>query len=823
MARNPKSEIQNRKGEMDTLIKDLRFAARMLAKKPAFTLIVVLALGIGIGANTAIFSVVNAILLRPLPYENPERIMMVWMDNRKMGANQDYHSYLNFVDYKEQNQVFEQVAIFQDRTFNITGAGEPERVAGAWSTAELFSVLGVEPEMGHIYENESPRVALISHGLWQRRFGSDPNILGQEITLNTIPRTIIGVMPAGFDFPQKEADIWVPLEVFANHKKQRDSFWLTMIGRLKPAVTPSQAQAEMSTIASRLEQQYPDVMIGYGVNVVPLHEQVTGSVRPALLVLLGAVAFVLLIACANVANLLLARAATREKEIAIRTAVGASRARLIRQLLTETALLALAGGAVGLLFAMWGLDILIALSPAEIPRLNQVGIDGRVLSFTLLISLTTGLIFGLVPALQASKPDLNETLKEGGRASTGGNRSSRMRSLLVVSEIALSLVLLIGAGLMIKSFIHLQQFNLGFNPKNLLTIRVGLPWPKYGEGDRAAVFYRQLIERVENLQGVQSAGVINGVFLGNAPDSLNFQIEGRAESNAGENIEASIDSISPDYFKTMAIPLLKGREFTERDTQEAPGVIIVNDSFARRFFPDEDPIGKRLKYDAGDGLIWRTKVDKPWLTIVGVVADARRTGFDAEVRPEVYAPHTQRVGTFMTLVARTSGDPLSLVTAVRSQVWAVDPDQSVYDIKSMEQLLGDMISERRFSLLLLGTFAGLALLLAAVGVYGVMSYSVTQRTHEIGVRMALGARHGDVLRLVVGQCLTLVLTGVATGLAAAFVLTRLMSSLLYEVSATDPMTFAVIALLLSGVALGACFVPARRAARVDPMVALRYE
>ncbi|MFP5264638.1 MAG: ABC transporter permease [Blastocatellia bacterium] len=800
---------------METLIQDLRYAARMLAKKPAFTAIVVLALAIGIGANTAIFSVVNAILLRPLPYKNPGRIMMVWAEDRDTGAKQESHSYLNFADYEEQNQTFEQMAAYQDRTFNITGAGEPERVAGAWSTAELFSVLGVEPEVGHVYANEYSRVALISHGLWLRRFGSDPNVIGQEITLNTVPRTIIGVMPAGFNFPRKDADIWVPLEVYENQKKQRGNPWLNVIGRLKPGVTPEQAQAEMSAIAARLEQQYPDALSGYGVNVVPLHEQVTGSVRPALLVLLGAVAFVLLIACANAANLLLARAATREKEIAVRTALGASRARLVRQMLTESALLAFAGGAVGLLLAVWGLDILIALSPADIPRLNQVGIDGRVLAFTLGASLITGLIFGLAPALQASKPDLNETLKEGGRAATGSNRGSRMRGLLVIAEVALSLVLLIGAGLMIKSFVRLQQFNLGFNPRNLLTMRVGLPWPKYGEVDKAAGFYRRLLERVESLPGVQSAGVINDIFLGKIPESEKFRVEGRPQSTPGDSVEASVDRISPAYFRTLGVPLLKGREFTAHDTREAPGVVIVNDSFARRYFPDEDALGKRLEYDRGG--------DPLRVTIVGVVADSRRTGFDSDVRPEAYLPHTQSVATFMALVVRTDGDPLSLAAAVRSQVWAIDPDQSVYDIGTVEQLLAGMISERRFSLLLLGIFAGLALLLAAVGVYGVTSYSVSQRTHEIGVRMALGAGRVDVLKLVVGQGMALVLCGVAAGLVAAFMLTRLMSGLLYEVSATDPATFALIALVLTGVALGACFVPARRATRVDPMVALRYE
>ncbi|MEK6301905.1 MAG: ABC transporter permease [Acidobacteriota bacterium] len=804
---------------MNELLQDLRYAVRMLLSKPSFTVIAVLALAIGIGANTAIFSVVNAILLRPLPYKNAERISMIWMDNPKLGVDQDWHSYPNYMDFKQQNQSYEDIAAFNDRSFNLTGVGEPVRVVGVHASASLFSVLGVEPALGRAFteDEEEPGkdlVVVLSNALWQRRFGGDPGIVGQPINMNGVDRNVVGVMPASFAFPEKRTEVWIPLALTPQRKQARNAISYKAVGRLKPGVTIQQARADMGVIAKQLDDQYSQS--GYGINLVPLNDQETSKVRPALLVLLGAVAFVLLIASANVANLLLARAAMREKEIAIRLALGAGRSRIVRQLLTESALLALVGGGAGLLLAVVGLRALVALSPADIPRLDQTSIDGKVLAFTLAVSLLTGFIFGLVPALQASKPDLNDSLKDGGRGSTGGIRGGRIRSLLVVAEVALSLVLLVGAGLLIRSFMRLQQFDLGFNPDSLLTMRVQLPGTKYRDGKQVANFYQQLLQRLEAVQGVRSVGAISSMFLTDTPNSTNFSIEGRPVPVGAEAIEVPLDSVSPSYFRVMGIPLLSGREFDDRDVDGATLVVIINQTFANRFFQGEDPIGKRFVYG-------QPAPDNPWITIVGVVGDMRRTGFDRPVRPETFLPEAQATDNALMIVARTEGDPASFAGALRSEVWAIDKDQSVFNIKTMQETLAEMMSQRRFNMLLLGLFAAVALTLAAVGIYGVISYSVTQRTHEIGIRMALGAGSSDVLKLVVGQGMALVMIGVATGLIAALLLTRLMSALLYGVSATDPLTFAALSLTLTGVALVACFVPARRAMKVDPMIALRYE
>ncbi len=805
---------------MEKLIQDLNYAVRMLGKKPSFTAIVLLALAMGIGANTAIFSVVNAILLRPLPYKNFDRIYMIWMDNPKLGVAEDWHSYPNYVDFKEQNQVFEDMAAFNDRSFNLTGTGDPVRVMGAWSTASLFPVLGAEAALGRTFtqEEEEPGkdlVVVLSNGLWKRRFGGDTGIVGQSISLNGINRMVLGVMPASFGFPEKKTEFWIPIPVSPQRRHERYAIGYKAVGRLKPGVTMEQAQADMGAIAKRIDDQY--FQSGYGINLVRLRDQDTRKVKPALLVLLGAVAFVLLIACTNVANLLLARAAMREKEISIRLALGAGRSRIIRQLLTESALLALFGGAVGLLLAIWGLDALVALSPADIPRLDQIGIDGKVLGFTFAVSLLTGFIFGLVPALQASNPDLNDSLKEGGRGSTGGIRGARVRNLLVVSEIALSLVLLIGAGLLIRSFMRLQEFNLGFNADKLITMRIQLPRSKYREEKQIASFYTQLLERMESVPGVQSVGAIADMFLTDTASSTNFAIEGRPAPVGAEQIEVPFDAVSPSYFRVMGIPLLSGREFDERDIAGATPVVIINQTFALRFFPGEDPIGKRFAYGGLAG------PNNPWITIVGIVGDMRRTGFDRPVRPETFLPEAQAGDNALTIVARTATDPASLAGNLRNEVWAIDKDQSVYDVKTMQQTLSEMMSQRRFNMLLLGIFAAVALTLAAVGIYGVISYSVTQRTHEIGIRIALGAERSHVLSLIVGQAMLHAGAGIAIGVIASAALTRLMSSLLFAVSATDPITFVAISVLLAGVALLACWIPARRASRVDPMVALRNE
>lgn len=806
---------------MENLVQDLRYGVRMLLQKPAFTFVVVLALAVGIGANSAIFSVVNAVLLRPLPYADPERLVMIWMDNSRINIAEDWHSFPNYTDYRDHNEVLESIAAFNNRAFNITGSGEPERVQGAWMTGSLLPLLGVSPALGRNFssEEEQPgkdQVVIIGHGLWKRRFGGDPNILEQTIMLNGNPRTVIGVMPQGFAFPGKDSEMWVPIALTQQQMAARNSIAYQVIGRIKPGVTFGQAKANLETVNRWILNQNPN-QEGYGVNPVLYHDQVVGSVRPALLALLGAVAFVLLIACANVANLLLSRAAARSREIAIRTALGAGRARIIRQLLTESLLLALIGGGIGLLIAFWGLNLLLAISPPDLPRLDQITIDRRVLGFTLGVSLLTGLIFGLVPALQASRPDLTESLKEGGRGSSGGLQGKRIRSGLVVFEVATALVLLICAGLMIKSFLNLQDVKLGFNPDRLLTVRLQLSGSKYREDVSATNFYQQLLERVEALPGVESASAISTLFLSKTPNSTNFTIEGRAPFAPNEQVEVPVDIVTPGFFKSAGIPLVGGREFTSQDGSDTPNVVIINETMAKRFWQGEDPIGRRFMYGIpGNG-------DPQWMTIVGVVGDVRRTGFDAEVRPETFLPHGQAPARGMMLMVRSTSDPASLTGAVREAVRSIDGDLPVFSVKPMDALLGDMMAQRRLNMLLFAILAGVALVLAAVGIYGVIAYSVTQRTHEIGIRMALGARRRDIVKMVVKQGVALAAGGVGMGILASVLLTRLMAALLYGVSATDLVTFVAISVLLTLVAVVASFIPARRATRVDPMIALRYE
>jgi predicted permease len=812
---------------METLWRDIRYGARMLAKRPGFTVVTVLALALGIGANSAIFSVVNTVLLRPLPYEDPERLVMVWERRPRQNRDAGAVAPADFLDWQSQNQVFDSMAAYTSTAFNMTGVGEPEQINSQLVTEGFFQVLSVKAALGRTFiqgedKEGGGRRLVMGHGLWQRRFGADPNIIGRSLTLNNESFTVIGVMPPDFQYPDKATELWaspkrVLPEVFLPGNPDpstiRTLHYLNVIARLKPGVTREQAQAEMETIAGRLEQQYPAENTGHTARIVALHEQLVGDVRPALLVLLAAVGFVLLVACANVANLLLARATARHKEMSIRTALGAGRLRLIRQLLTESILLSLLGGGLGLLLALWGVDLLVALSPGNLPRLREISLDGKVVGFTLGISLLTGIIFGLAPALQASRLDLIGSLKEGGRSSMEGFGRHRMRSLLIVVEVALALVLLTGAGLMIRSFQRIQQVDPGFNPNNLLAVELSLPRSKYVEQERMADFYSRVTARIATLPGVESVGATWTLPLSGQDASRGFDIEGYTPA-PNERTNSAFSAVSPRYFQTMEIPLKMGREFNDRDTAAGPGVIIVNDTFARRYFPGGDAVGKRMRLKGEEN---------PWLTIVGVVGDVKHTELTAEPRTEMYLSSLQTAFPFMNMVVRTTTDPASLTTAIRKEVWAVDSDQPVTQVETMLQLISASVARARFNTLLLGVFAAVALILAAIGLYGVISYSVTQRTHEIGIRMALGAQRSDVLKLIVGQGMILALAGVAIGLAAAFALTRLMSSLLYGVTATDPWTFGAVAVILSATALLATIIPARRAMRVDPLVALRYE
>ena len=803
---------------------DLRYGLRMLVKSPAFTSIAVLALALGIGANTAIFSVVNTVLLQPLPYKNPDQLMMVWEDATHQGFPFNTPSPANFLDWQQQNTVFEGMAAMAQRSFNLTGAGEPERFDGRRVSANLFSLLGVQPVIGRAFlpDEDKPgsRVVILSEGVWKRRFGGDPAILGRPISLDGDSYTVVGVMPGSVDMPTIEGwrdQLWVPIAFDSDEASQRDSHYLEIVARLKPGVTQEKAQAEMTTIAKRLEQQYPESNTKIGIRLKALHDQKVGNIKPALLVLLGAVGFVLLIACANVANLLLARAAVRQKEIALRLAVGASRARLTRQFLTESVLLALIGGGFGLVLAFVGLRILKTFMPASISQAEAISIDPRALLFTGLISLVTGLIFGLAPATQASHFNLNDTLKEGGRDSGASRKGNRIRAVLVISEVAVSFILLIGAGLLINSFLNLLKLDPGYRAENLLTAKVMLPENKYPDTARRVAFFQELLRRVQALPGVESAAAGSNLPLTYHGDSMPIGVEGRPDPPPSQAPDVVYRTVSPGYFNTMGIRIVQGRDFNTQDRLDTPRTAVISEKMARHFWPGESPLGKRFKTGS-------TTAEGPWREVVGVVADVRQNDFVAEPKMQMYFSYEQVVSlTPNALVVRTKVDPLSLATAVRDAVWAIDKDQPVSNIRSMEEIVSTAVARQRFSTMLLGVFAGLALVLAAVGIYGVMSYSVAQRTREFGIRMALGAQRGDVLKMTVMQGLKLVSIGVAIGLAAAFILTRVMASLLFGVSATDPVTFLSISFVLIGVAAFASFIPALRATRIDPMVALRYQ
>ncbi len=807
---------------MHTLWQDIRFAVRMLLKNWSVTAIIVVVLALGIGANTAIFSVVNAALLQPLPYADPDKLVRLSEDSPNVP--QMSISYPNFLDWREQNKIFSGIAALQFRSLNLTGTGEPERLAGRAVSAELFDVLGVKPALGRSFATAEDQpganpVCMISYGLWQRRFGSDPTLVNKQINLSGASYTVIGVLPASYAFGTP-TDVFVPIGLRADEMKERGSHpGIYAIARLKPGVTVETARAELIAMAARISEQYG--MKGNSATLTPLREVFVGDIRTTLLILLGAVGFVLAIACANVANLLLARAATRQKEMAIRTALGAGRLRIVRQLLTESILLALLGGIIGVLLAFWGIDLLRSASAASLPSTAVIKLDGTVLLFTLFVSLLTGIIFGLVPALAAAKTDLHDTLKEGGRSSTAGGRRSWLRNTLVVTEVALSLVLLIGAGLLIKSFVRILNTNPGFKSQNLLTMQLALN-AKKDEGGKVLNFFNDLNGRIAGLPGVESAAFANGMPLSQTADT-SFAIVGRPKAEPGKQPQTMLYITSPDYLQAMGIRLVKGRFFTAQDTQHSPRVAVIDEAFAHTQFPNDEPLGHYL---AGDGK------DNPDAEIVGVVAHVKHFGLDAveRVQPQLYFPFNQAPNDMlpflaprMNLIIRTTADPLNLTAAVRRQVQGMDPNQPVYNVSTMEQTLDQSLITQRLSMTLLAFLASLALILAAVGIYGVMSYTVTQRSHEIGIRMAIGAQPRDVFKMVIGRGMMLALIGVAFGLVGAFSLTRLMKSMLFAVEPTDPVTFVGIAVLLTGVALVACYVPGRRATKVDPLVALRYE
>jgi putative ABC transport system permease protein len=800
------------------LWQDTRYGARMLRKSPGLTSVAVLSLALGIGAISTIFSFVNGIMLRPLPYPEPERLVLVDETAFKRGSPSMNVSFPNFVDWREQNHSFEDIGCYQADGFIIGGGAEPELVKAAFVTQGLFEVLGVGPILGRTFtaDEDQPdhdQVVILSYGLWQRRFGGDPNIVGQTLLLNNRSRTVIGVMPKGFQFPEV-AEAWGPLALNTKIWTRTDH-GLLAIARLRPAVTLDQAQAEMISIAANIEQQNPITNEGLSVSLTSLRAGLVGDYKKALLILLGVVAFVLLIACVNVANLLLARATARQKEIAIRAALGANRRRIFRQLLTESLLLGLISGALGLVLALWGMDLLLKAIPIDIPFWMKFDLDGRVLGFTAACSLLTGFVFGTVPALEASNPDLNETLKEGGRSGAGSGRH-RLRSLLVVAEIALSLVLLVGAGLMMRSFISLQNVNAGINPEGVLTMYLALPGAKYRAPEKRIAFFSQLLERLRAIPGVHSAGTNSGLPLAGNNWGRSLTVEGFPVLPVGEAPSINHCLISPDYFSAMGITILKGRDFDDRDSRDSTKVTIIDERLAREYWPDEDPIGKRIRFGPPED-------NEPWHTIVGVVREVKHQRLDATTRESVYLPFRQRPMGGSSLAILTSGRPEALISAVRAQVRELDPDIPLTRVMPMTEVVARSVWQPRLYTALFGVFAAVALILATVGIYGVMSYAVTQRTREIGLRMALGAQKQDVLKLVVGHGVVITAIGVGVGLVAAVALTRLMSSLLFAVSTTDPITFAAVSMLLAGVALAACFVPARRAAKVDPMVALRYE
>ncbi len=809
---------------MATLLPDIRYAFRIMRRNWGFTTIAGLSLALGIGANTALFSVVNAVLLRPLPFPEPDRLVMIWEDATFIGFPQDTPAPGNYADWKAQSQTFADMAARGNRSFNLTSDGEPEKIQAFEVTANFFPLLGVQPTLGRNFtaEEDQPganHVVILSHSLWQTRYGGEANIINRSILLNDEKYTIIGVMPAGFQFGPSYIGLWTPIALAPKDLTNHGDHYLNVVGRLKPGVTLAQANADIKAVMKRIGEKYPDEAAQLGANVVSLHEQVAGQMRQSLWLLLGAVGFVLLIACANIAGLLLSRAATRQREIAVRSALGAGRWRIVRQLLTESMVLAGGGGGLGLLLASWSFALLKQLVPSEMAAGTALEIDARVFGFALLVSLLAGIVFGLAPALQASKTDLTVALKQGSGRSGFGSGSRRLRNAFVIGEIALALVLLVGAGLLIQTLSKLHGQYAGLRAESLLTLRTVLPENKYKEHDKRVAFYDQVLERVQSLPGVASAGYSTTVPLEWAGGANGITFEGR-QATPNSNWNANHRQISAAYLQTMGITLRNGRYFTEQDNAQTEPVAVINETMARQYWSNENAVGKRFKNGPVDS-------QHPWLTIVGVVADVRQMGVDVPPKAEMYFPYRQiKSHSFFAprdLVIRATVEPSSLVASVRSAIHAVDPNQPLANIRTLDAVFGEHTKMRRMGMLMLTTFAALALLLAMLGIYGVLSYFVTQHTQEIGVRLALGADGKNIFALVLKRGLTLAVMGVGLGLAAALALTRLLRSLLFEVSAADPLTFVGVAVLLLAVATLACVLPARRAAKVDPMIALRYE
>jgi predicted permease len=813
---------------MEKVWQDVRFGLRILAKSPGFTAVAVLSLALGIGANTAIFSLVDAVLLRPLPFKQPDRLVMVWEDASFAGFPRNTPAPANYADWKSQNETFEDMAATATGDYSLTGDDEPEKVEATAVTANFFDVLGISPSIGRFFlpDEDQPgarKVAVLSYGLWQRRFGGNPALVGTDILLDGEKANVVGIMPAsaavaapGLGDYRQDIDLWVPIAFTPQQLSDRGSHYLTVVGRLKEGVQLKQAQTDIETIMQRIVRDHPDQAEGLKAFVLSLREQFTGKVRPALIVLLAAVGCVLLIACANLANLQLSRAAARNKEIAIRTALGASRSRISRQLLTESMLLAALGTIGGLLMARWSFAFLKQLVPDGMALSARLGVNGPVFCFTLLLSLLAGVLFGLAPARNAAKVDLNEGLKQGaGRGTATG--SSRLRACLVVSEVSLALVLLIGAGLLITTFVRLRKLDTGMRPENVLRVRTALSFRKYENLAKRAAFYPDVLERVKALPGVISAGYTTWLPLTVKGGTQGFSVEGHSQDHV--NRDAVFRQVSEDYFRTLGVTLLAGRSFDQHDGPESPSVAIINETMAREFWPDQNALSKRFKRSyPGD--------TAPWQTVVGIIADIKEMGLQAPPKAAMYFPW-QQTDVFWTaprdLVVHTAGDPMKLAGAVRAAVWAVDPAQPVSAIRTLEEMLDTEVTQQRLGMTLLASFAGLALLLAGLGIYGVLSYAVEQRTQEIGVRIALGASRKDVLALVVGDGMKLALIGVGAGLLVAFALTRIMAGLLFGVSPTDPVTFVSVPVLLTLVALASSYLPARRATEIDPILAVRYE